>query len=228
MRKLLLTLPLILGLALNLAAAEDRFEGLNDAQKLALSEAYQAVGEHFAKNGEEKRGADYEETAEVLRNQIADLSAAAAERQNSMQETALAAESSETREVSEEEQKAVGYYFRKLGRALLAENKEKVLSLVDDPFAVEAYLSGVPREKIEADLEFLFDSYDLTGYQLSDLYNTENMSFSYDGSDDVVIVEVHAAESAQDSPLTMALFWKDVQKFYFKKAERGWKLFAIL
>ena len=229
MKKLLLTLPLLIGFVLTLSAVEDRFEGLNDAQKLALAEAYQAVGEHFALNGEEERGAAYEETAEILRNQIADLSEAARARQTAVREAALAEDTPQVSMVSEEDQKAVGYYFRKLVRALLAENKEKVLSLLDEPLAMDGYLSGVPRDKIEEDLDYIFSAYDLTIYDSSDLYDMENFRFSYsDNSQDVIILEVKANINSENTPLELVIFWNDIQKFYFKKADRGWKVFAIL
>ncbi|MDC7219323.1 MAG: hypothetical protein PQJ59_05245 [Spirochaetales bacterium] len=228
MKKLLLSLSLLMCLVFALSAAEDRFEDLNDAQKLALSEAYQAVGEHFGANGEEDRGAAYEQTAEVLRKQIADLSEAARERQASMEKAALAEETPAVKQVSEEEQKAVSYYFRKLVRALLSENKEKVLSLLDEPLAMEGYLSGVPREKIEEDLDTLFDSYDLTIYDATELYDLENLTFSYDeNTEDVVILEVNAI-GGEDTPLELVIFWQEVQKFYFQKADKGWKVFGIL
>ena len=229
MKKLLLTLPLLIGFVLTLSAAEDRFAGLNDAQKLALAEAYQAVGEHFVQNGEEERGAAYEETAEVLRNQIADLSEAAREMQESKREVAMAEDTPRVNNVSEDDQKAVGYYFRKLVRALLSENRDKVLSVLDDPLAMDGYLSGIPRDKIESDLDYIFSSYDLTIYDSFDLYDMENISFTYsDETEEVIILEVKAALSAEGTPLDMVLFWNDVQKFYFKRADRGWKVFAIL
>jgi hypothetical protein len=228
MKKLLLTLPLFLGLVLNLSAIDDHFSNLNDAQKLALSEAYQAVSEHFIKNGEEARGAAYEKTAEILLGQIADLSTAAAELQKGTQVTNATGEEAMDRTVSEDEQKAVGYYFRKLVRSLLSENSEKVLSQLDEPLAMDGYLSGIPREKLESDLEYFFLSYDMTAFTPSDLYDMENISFSYsDHTNEVIVVEVRAVAD-DTNPMGLCLFWKDVQNFYFRKADRGWKLFAIL
>jgi hypothetical protein len=231
MRKRLLIIPLLLSFSLVLFAGEDHFSGLNDAQKLALSEAYQAVGEHFVQTGEEDRGRAYERTAEDLRNQIADLSEAAREMQKNQQQTAYTAPAAASvKMVSDEDQKAVGYYFRKLVRALLAENRDKVLSLLDNPLAMEGYLAGVPRDKIEADLDTIFSAYNLTIYEMEDLYDMGNLSFSYGDSQskDTVIVEAKAAFSGAGTPLDMVIFWKDIQRFYFKRADRGWILFAIL
>ncbi|MBN2626741.1 MAG: hypothetical protein JXA95_08750 [Spirochaetales bacterium] len=231
MRKRLLLIPLLLSFSPILFAGEDHFSGLNDAQKLALSEAYQAVGEHFIQTGEEDRGRSYERTADVLRNQIADLSEAAREMQKNQQQAAYTSPAAPAvTKVSDEDQKAVGYYFRKLVRALLAENKDKVLSLLDNPLAMEGYLAGVPREKIEADLDTIFSAYDLTIYDMEDLYNMEDLSFSYrdSQSEDTVIVEAKAAFSGAGTPLDKVIFWKDVQKFYFKRAPKGWIVFAIL
>lgn len=225
MRKLFFILTTLAGIALTLSAVDNRFVDLNDAQKLDLSEAYQAVGEHFTANGEEKRGADYEETARILRDQIADLSQAAAAKQSVP--TAMPAPP-EPEGVTENDEKAVGYYFKKLIRALLSENADGVMALLDDPFALEGYLSGVPREKIEQDLALVFDTYNLTDYDSTDLYRMDRISYVYDKSTkDVVILTVPAAVSGEGSSLEMVIFWKDIQKFYFKRAERGWRLFAI-
>lgn len=226
MKKQICVLSFFMIVTLSLIGAEDNFSDLNDAQKLDLSEAYQAVGEHFGEIGEATRGASYEKTAQYLREQIVDLSEAALAKQQIRPSDNMAPS---VKMVSENEKKAVNYYFKKIVRSLLSENKDKLLAGIDSPFALEGFMTGIPAERLDQDITYLFEAYDLTVFEASDLYVMDDISFSYDnGTNDVIILEVKAANSGDDSFLGEIIFWKDVQRFYFKRTGTNWKLFAIL
>jgi hypothetical protein len=165
----------------------------------------------------------------MLRNQIVDLSAAAkASLKANTTVNAAMTGTSLIKKVSEDDKKAVGYFFRKLVRAVLSENSPKVMSMLDNPFRTWGYFDGVPRDKIEKDLEIIFDSYDLTAYDSTDLYLMDKITYSYaDNSKDIILLTVPATTSGEGTTLEMILFWDSIQEFSFIRSGSSWKLISI-
>lgn len=211
MKKSILAL-LLMGLIASFIWAGDPFyQDLNQAQRYQLSQAYLAVSEHFKDMGQENRASEYRSVADEILTSLDSAPAPDPQEADTQQTTETAAAA----EVDQRTQRAILYYFNKLGGALSLGNVELTMKGLSFPFTAGGY--SLSEERVESDLIRLTESYTFS----MDYWDLENPVFVKDGESVVLMLD-----PTIDDP-GIFLFWNDPQSFVFVPAERGWKLAEI-
>jgi len=210
-KKSILTVLLIALIASFIWAETPFYEDLNQAQRYQLSQAYLAVSEHFKDMGQENRATEYRRVADQILTSL--------ESAPPVEPMAEAQESTETSTaettVEERTQRAIMYYFNKLGSSLSMGNVERTMSGLSFPFTAGGY--SLSEERVEKDLMNLTENYTFS----LEYWDMENPVFTREGEAVVLTLD-----TTIDDP-GIFLFWNDPQSFVFVPADRGWKLAEI-
>lgn len=199
-------------------STEPFYQDLNQAQRYDLSQAYLSVSEHFQESGDEDRAQAYRIVADEILASIAEAprgeTETVVEDDQTMEEPQV-----EATAVDERTQRAILYYFNKLGSSIAAGRSDRALDQMAFPFQAGSY--DFSEEEIAGSLEILVSEYEISGYTIDMVWMMDTATFRYEG-EGVVLSLVTAVEDPG-----IFIFWKDPQDFLFVQEDSGWKLKAI-
>jgi hypothetical protein len=197
------------------------YEGLGDAERRDLAEAYWLVGQRYAEQGEPAKGRDFEGLAFHIDPGL-DPAAISAETG-----PAAAVEVAPPREAPEAVAALLKSRFLRLVSAFLTEDLPTLLSLMDGSLWFTRFDRELTQEAIAADLASFFARADLSGglapSAVFDLASLEVVPVGAPGWGPCYAVRIRARADFSEE----VAFWEQEQQYLYHPRDGHWLLFAV-
>jgi hypothetical protein len=196
------------------------WDGMSDARRYDLADAYAKVADRYEEVGEKAKADDFRAMAQNIYPGYQ-----TAQRPEGTPVTQPAPVRPAAPAPDPAGAEAARYYFAKLLRGVFSENLSLTLSVLADTLYVPYYDRGLTKDDVAGELEWFFDTYDATSIAPSDVFLL----------DSIVVVplengywrlEVEVADPYVDA-LPDVTFWSARQGYYFRRYPEGWRLAAI-
>ncbi len=216
---LLSFLSILVFTTVSVAAAENFYDDLSQAQRYDLADAYTRVAVQFDTLGEKERAEGYRNLALVIFPGFGNVERPAQD------EKPVTVKRPEQQAPDPSGGDASYYYFNKLLRGVFNENKSLTLSVIADPLYLPLFDAGVEKTLISSELDWFFDEYDVSSIAPYDVFqmNTVQVTPLDNG---YWRLDVQTLPEYADA-VPEITFWAEKMGFYFRKFPEGWRLAAI-
>jgi len=211
---------LIVSIALVALGSEELFfDGLNDAQRYDLADAYNRVADRYAELDDAERAAAFRAMVGMIYPGFE-----SAARPETPAEPVVV-RPPETPATDPAGGDASFYYFNKLLRGVFNENVSLTVSVIAETLYLPLYDSGIDRAVVSSELEWFFDTYEVDRVVPDDVFDMRSIAVT-PLDNGYWRLDVNTWPDFADA-VPEVTFWSRKMGFYFRKYPEGWRLAAI-